>query len=172
MRRFRGVPLATTVLSTICFLLGGAGCAAKDVEVRVSDGNRTSIVPPPGARRLASALETLTASCSVDSSKWMGNNGKWEQVLNGPYVLADYAKRVRIEVLAGPVTAEAILLPLPSENLPDHVLVKSGPSIYAFTKYRPDRLAHVVCDEHVGLGDHRRYRWFCTNLVSSSSGSE
>lgn len=143
--------LSSACVAALVYL---AGCATGGVYVGVSDGPHGSELVKGNRQRQAHALEELVASCSVDATAWMDPDKGWQDALMGPYIVARYVERPSFDVAGRRVSPSEILVPVPSDGWPGYFFVREGPSVMAFTKYRPERLAELVCDGSLGLPDH------------------
>jgi len=141
-----------------------ASCQAEPAHVTVADGCSVNEVSEPHAGRAARLVSELLASCSVDSTPWAGSEEKWQHALSGPHILVSNTAHPRSYVAGRPVSPDDILLPLPSGSWPDHVLVRDGPSVLAFTKYAPQKLAVLILDDGLGLREDPRFARLCEQL--------
>lgn len=123
--------------------------------------------PAKPAADLNAQLVALLESASVNSTSWAGNDKTWEEVLKERHLQANYAATRQAKVIGADGKAtmsirfDELLLPLPKQSNPAHILVRSNGKLLAFTKFSPEKLAQVVCDPSINLGSEERYARYC-----------
>ena len=116
-------------------------------------------------RRIADGVKALLASCSVDSTQYVGPSVvDWEKSNSQSFLELRYATPIVIviELLdQKSVTVTEILLPLPEHRWPDHILVRHGDVSTFYTKYGPKQLKTLVCMSELQLRNIEPYHDLC-----------
>ncbi len=123
--------------------------AAGAVEVQaVRDGRPVEL---PDREALAQALVALVESSSVNSTDYVRPAAGWPKALAAPSrVWARFAAPREVRVMDAKNrdwrrrAVHEILLVLPADGWPDHVLLKVDGGVVSVTKYSPCALLHVV----------------------------
>jgi len=121
----------------------------------VRDGAPVAVRDPA---RVAEKLVRLVESCSYDSTTQVGPGVRWDRDRAAPafaQVTFTPARELRVWTSntngRGPLRVEGILVALPRDAWPDHVLVQGEAGAMAVTKYSPYALKALVDEPDVGL---------------------
>ena len=154
------------LLGTIMLWWATTACAtwaqpSRD-EVTVVSEHVTLAVPAGG--QLSEKLVKLLESCSVNSTASSEPRALWKRVIAGPSFLhVRFASPRTLRVMSAghqgyeSLSVREILLPLPSETWPDHVLIKGDTDTLAFTKYAPEFLKSLVGEPALQLSTSSPY---------------
>lgn len=151
-----------SVAASILVFLGS--CTGTSPRMTIYDGSRAKTVPQVDAERLTHALEQLLVSCTFDSTAGVGAEEMRRHALSGPHIRVAYAQARSLHVMETPIRTDEVLLPLPPDKSPDHLYIRDAERVLAYAKYRPDKLADLVCDEALGSEIHSRFAWLCEDL--------
>jgi hypothetical protein len=114
---------------------------------------------------VADTLVALVESASVNSTESVRPNGRWMQALAAPsrvHVRLEPPRHVRVMDAGNQEwrtqAVSEILVVVPRDAWPDHVLLKSDAGTVSVTKYSPCTLAQLVVEAELGLSDTPRYK--------------
>ncbi len=136
---------------------------AGDLDAIVRRHGVTVSVPHPD--KVADALVALVESSSVNSSAYVRPARRWKTALRASSLVRVRFNQLRVMQLMSsdnkgwrPAGVQEIVLVVPKEGWPDHVLLKSSDRLVSVTKYSPCALAHVVTEAGLRLSDVPRYK--------------
>jgi hypothetical protein len=150
------------LLLIAAFLCAVAAASPGDVAVRAVRHHRGVTVADPEA--LAAKLVALLDSCSVNSTGYAVSGDTWAGMLaSSSFIHVVFIEPRRAKPKSDgdgtqkPRIIGEILLPLPDDKWPEHVLVKSEGRTNAFTKYDPFALRDLVLVRELQLQTARPY---------------
>lgn len=147
-------------------LLGASACSTPLIKLDIQyDLGEQASPGPEVAARTALALEALLKSCTVDASGGPDYTSRWAAAIQGPHITVRYEEPVQTVVRGKPVVIEQILLPVPSDHLPNYVWLRANGKLRSYTKYAPSKLADVVCDPDLDVIDVPLYAEYCTRFA-------
>ena len=148
-------------LNALLFLASSA--AADDDRVDVVLESRVNRVLYPDG--LTSLVVELAESCSVNTTSEVDARPLWDVYIHsGSFLHVVFSEPRRFRLVGSDnrtrvlLDVQEALLPLPSDRLPEHVLVKWHRKVRSFSKYDPLVLAKVVESPEVGLASMEPYR--------------
>ncbi len=136
---------------------------AEDLVVTVMRDRAAVSVPHPD--KIADLVVALVESSSVNSTAYVRLSGRWRKALRASTLIRARFGHPRVMRVMSPdnqewrlVEVREILIAIPRENWPDHVLLKTRDRMVSVTKYAPCALAHVVTEAGLKLSDVPRYK--------------
>ncbi len=150
------------VLLVAVFLCSVAAASPGDTVVRAVRHHQTVTVSAPEA--LAARLVALLDSCSVNSTAYAVSADTWAGMLaSSSFIHVVFVEPRRARPMSdgdgtqAPRFIREILLPLPEDKWPAHVLVKSEGKTLAFAKYDPLALRDIALVRELRLQTVRPY---------------
>ncbi len=152
----------TPVLLVAAFLCSVAAASPRDTVVRAVRYHQDVTVAAPEA--LAARLVALLNSCSGNSTAYaMSGDTRAGMLASSSFIHVVFMEPRRARPMSdgdgtqAPRIIGEILLPLPEDKWPAHVLVKSEGKTLAFTKYDPLALRDIVLVRELRLQTVRPY---------------
>jgi hypothetical protein len=128
-----------SLLCLAMLMVAGSAFAAEDTTKVVQRlGDRNLTFGGGLNTKFEGLVVALLGSCHAETTLHVGNQEQWDKALAGNHVRVTFAKPRTFEVTGGGVevvTVLEILAPIGPAQRPDHVFVRNGEQIHAFSKF-------------------------------------
>lgn len=154
-------PVRSAAWAIALFCMSASACAQGVALWVVRDG--MAIHATDVDQKAQKALK-LAVSCTVGMSGGALSSGLWQSAKTSEsYLQVEFLQPREAELAASDGQGrrqrriQAILLPLPTRQLPEHVLVISDNSILVLTKYNPAAMRDIILEGDLGLSTKAPY---------------
>jgi len=154
-----------TVLVTASLLMSAS---TPDVRV-VREGTPLTVSNP---ERLADLLVAVVESSSVNSTKYVRPKGRWNTATSAAalvHVKFPGGRVVRVMDADNrdrrPTLVEELVIVVPTDAWPDHVMLKTAKGIVSVTKYAPCPLTQLILAADLAILDKANKRYADSRLV-------
>lgn len=151
------IPFVSSANAELVPLIEGV-TLQRNGKARSIDAN--SVVVPYAQR--------LFGSSGYDATGDLAKSLDWGKLIKeSDYLFINYRSEISFAILGREYRIKQLLIPLPSHTWPSYLYGRSGDKIYAFSKFGPQQLADVVCDEPIGYQSINPYQNICVNRKPS-----
>ena len=162
--------MRSAVAYVTVLLVASPAARATRPDVRVMrDGAPLTVSNP---ERVADLLVAVVESASVNSTKYVLPQSRWSAAASAPALVHVTFRNGRVlRVMDAdsrdwrPMLVEELLIVVPSDAWPDHVMLKNAKGIVSVTKYAPCPLAQLTRAADLASLDKANERYADSRLV-------